>query len=90
MGRSSACQVVNEWTLDVDTLMFDGLAVRVRGNRGPLCSIEDSNGDSYADLVCHFEDDASNWIGGDSTATVTGELFDGTAIFGTDSICIVP
>jgi hypothetical protein len=41
-------------------------------------------------MVCHFEDDPVNWTAGDSTATLTGSLLDGTAIEGTDSICIVP
>lgn len=74
-----------------DTLSFNGLEVRVRGKKGPLCSIEDSNGDEFLDLVCHFEDEASEWVvNSNESATLTGELLDGTSIKGTDSICIVP
>lgn len=74
-----------------DTLSFDGLKVRVRGKKGPLCSIEDSNGDEFLDLVCHFEDEPSEWVAGSNeSATLAGELVDGTPIEGTDSICIVP
>ena len=74
-----------------DTLSFNGLAVRVRGNKGPLCSIEDSDGDEFLDLVCHFEDDPSEWIEGtEDNAILEGELVNGTQIEGTDSICIVP
>ncbi len=76
--------------IDALSLTFDGLAVRVRGKRGPLCSQEDSNGDGYPDLVCHFEDDAEYWAGGGDTGTVTGVLYDGTEFEGSDSICIVP
>jgi hypothetical protein len=76
--------------VDPQTVLFDGLEVRVRGNKGPLCSFEDSNGDSFLDLVCHFEDDPGSWTGGTTTATLTGQLFDGTTFEGTDSICIVP
>lgn len=76
--------------INPDSLLFDGLAVRVRGRRGPLCSFEEVTGDAYLDLVCHFEDDPDFWSGGETSATVTGELFDGTAIEGTDEICIVP
>jgi len=76
--------------IDPLSLTFDGLAVRVRGKRGPLCSEEDSNTDGYMDLVCQFEDDAEYWIGGGDTGTVTGVLFDGTEFEGTDSICVVP
>jgi hypothetical protein len=74
-----------------ETLSFNGLAVRVRGKKGPLCSIEDSNGDEFLDLVCHFEDDTDEWLtGSNESATLTGELIDGTPIEGSDSICIVP
>ena len=78
------------YDIDVGTLRFGGLQVRIRGNKGPLCSIEDWNDDGHLDMVCHFEDDPGNWTEGDSTATLTGGLLDGTAIEGTDSICIVP
>ena len=80
----------NVYDIDVGTLLFGGLQVRIRGNKGPLCSIEDWNDDGHLDMVCHFEDDPGNWTEGDSTATLTGSLLDGTAIEGTDTICIVP
>jgi streptogramin lyase len=76
--------------IDTATLMFDGLVVRVRGKKGPLCSLEETDGDGYTDLVCHFEDETENWIGGGSTGTVTGQLLDGTPIHGSDSVCVVP
>ncbi len=47
--------------IDPQTLLFGGLKVRIRGNKGPLCAIEYSNDDMYLDMVCHFEDDASMW-----------------------------
>ena len=47
-------------------------------------------GDSFLDLICHFEDDPENWTGGGDTAMISGNLFDGTPFKGTDSICIVP
>ena len=86
---SSTFDVLN---INEATVLFDGLEVRVRGSKGPLCSIEDSNGDSFPDLICHFEDNPDNWevLEGDTTATVSGELLDGTLFEGTDSICIVP
>ena len=76
--------------VDKTSLSFGGLEVRVRGNKGALCSIEYSNDDTYLDLVCHFEDDVGNWVAGDGEATLTGTLLDGTPIEGTDSICVVP
>jgi hypothetical protein len=77
--------------VDLSTLSFGGLEVRVRGNKGPLCNFEDSDGDTILDLVCHFEDDSTNWSPGDGDATLTGTLLDGTTEFeGTDTICVVP
>lgn len=77
-------------TIDVSSLLFGGLEVRVRGKKGPLCGLESVNGDAYLDLVCHFEDDADSWGPGDGEATLTGRLFDLTEFEGTDSICVVP
>jgi hypothetical protein len=76
--------------IDLISLDFAGLSLRVRGNRGPMCSIEDSNGDPYPDLVCQFEDDSENWSPGNGTAMLTGELLDGSLFEGSDSICVVP
>ena len=76
--------------IDPASLSFGGLEVRVRGNKGPLCSVEYSNDDMDLDLVCHFEDDPTNWEVGNGEATLTGNLIDGTPFEGIDSICIVP
>ncbi|UCC83682.1 MAG: hypothetical protein JSW46_01740 [Gemmatimonadota bacterium] len=74
---------------DVGRVQFAGLEVRVRGNRF-LCHVEDTNGDPFPDLVCQFGDNAEDWVPGNATATLTGELLDGTLFEGTDNICIVP
>jgi hypothetical protein len=76
--------------VDTSTLDFAGLAVRVKGNGTPQCSIEDTNGDGYDDLVCQFVDDAATWTPGDAVATLSGLLSDGTFFEGTDEINIVP
>jgi hypothetical protein len=76
--------------IDVTTLSFGGLDVRVRGNKGPLCSLEDVNDDGLNDLVCQFQDNPEYWDVGEDEATLSGALLDGTEIEGTDSICIVP
>lgn len=75
--------------IDPQSLLFDGLRVRVRGKRGPLCSFEEVDGDGFLDLVCQFEDEPENWSAGSDTATLTGALFDGRRIEGQDSICTV-
>jgi hypothetical protein len=76
--------------VDQSTLSFGGLEVRLRGNRGPLCGLDDVNLDGYYDLVCHFEDNTSNWSPGVGEATLSGELLDDTPLEGTGSICVVP
>jgi hypothetical protein len=72
------------------SLYLDGLAVRVRGNKGPQCSFQNVNADAFIDLVCQFDDQPGNWVGGQSEGTITGALFDGTAIRGVDTICVTP
>lgn len=76
--------------IDLASLSFAGLLVRKRGNKGPQCSLDYSNDDTYLDLICHFEDDPGTWEGGVDEATLTGHLLDGTLVEGTDSICLVP
>jgi len=76
--------------IDKGSLSFGGLVVRVKGNAEPQCGMEDTNGDGFSDLVCHFEDDADNWSVSNSTATLGARLLDGTVISGIDSICVVP
>ena len=85
--------------VDISTLKFAGLDVRVKNNSNPQCSIEDVSGDftdpagapdGYDDLVCHFIDDPSAWSLDNGTATLSGALLDGTQIEGTDTLCIVP
>ena len=79
--------------IDIYSLSFAGLEVRVRGNKGPLCSFEYVNDDEFLDLVCHFEDNADYWSPGNGVADLTGVLLDGTIdgteFKGTDSICVV-
>ena len=76
--------------IDQGSLSFGGLEVRVRGNKGPHCNLEDTNIDGLVDLLCRFEDDPDMWDVGGDEATLTGALFDGTEFQGSDSICIVP
>ena len=85
--------------IDPYSLLFAGLKLRVKGNNAPQCSFSDVSGnfsnpegapDGYLDLVCQFVDDPDLWLPGDSMATLTGNLIDGTPIKGTDTICIVP
>lgn len=76
--------------IDQSSLSFGGLSVRVRGNKFPQCNVDYADGDEYLDLVCQFEDDSSAWEEGGDTATLSGNLLDGSRIEGTDSICLKP
>jgi hypothetical protein len=77
-------------SIDQHSLTFGGMAVRMRGNKGPLCGYEDVNTDGYTDLVCRFEDDSAVWQTGDGVGMLAGRLTNQTPIFGADSICVVP
>jgi len=80
-------------TIDVASLDFVGLEVRVKNNGTPQCSVEDVNGDGYNDLVCHFVDDTTDWIEGTTIGTLTGRLtpeFGEIWIVGYDEIRVVP
>jgi len=89
--------ILGSATFDVNdintaTLRFAEASVKVVGKKDPhsLCSYEDVNDDGFVDLVCHFVTTDIMALGGESTsATVNGELLDGTPIEGTDSINIV-
>lgn len=70
-----------------DSLMLGGLALRVRGGKSK-CSNADVNADGYPDLVCNFDNVASNWSSGQTTASVTGKLNNGLPIRGSDAVCV--
>jgi hypothetical protein len=83
-------QTLNVGDINSTSLNFNGLQVRVKPNNQNQCSIKDVNTDGVPDLVCQFQDSAAGWVAGSTAGSVTGLLNDGTAIRGTDSICIVP
>lgn len=76
--------------VDPYSLELLGMTVRERGQQGPLAHCEDVNEDGYMDLVVQFEDDGAEWSEDQTSANLTGSLFDDTPIVGTDSICVTP
>ena len=71
------------------TVAFEGLSVGARGKSNKLLAhIEDVDG--FDDLVVQIEDDDRVFDAGDTTALLTGLMYDGTPFQGTGSICIVP
>ena len=81
---------LNVGDVSLDSLVFAGLEVRVRGNDAKSCGIEDVNADAFNDLVCQFEDSPELWMPGSGFATLTGKLVNGDEISGSDNICIAP
>ena len=80
------------YDIDTEALRFAEASVKVVGMKDPhsLCSYEDVNDDLFYDLVCHFlTADIAGIDGQTSTATVNGELLNGTSIEGTDIVNIV-
>lgn len=77
--------------IDPLSVSLDGQAVRIVGKKGNVQShAEDVNTDGLADLVLQIADEDGTYTEGDAIAILTGETIDGTAIQGTDAICIVP
>lgn len=88
LGGASA----NVADINNETISFNGLAVRQKGNGNRSCGAEDVNGDLVSDLVCHFEDDPSNWstINDNGEGELTATLFNGTQISLSDYFCVMP
>ena len=74
--------------VDPLTLSLNSQTVKTKGNGDPQTNIEDVNGDGFDDLVVKIIDTDGTYEVGTGTATLIGQLFDGTQIEGTDSICI--
>ncbi len=49
----------------------------------------DVNADGITDVLCGFQNQASNWQLGQTIATLTGELLSGETILASDSVRIV-
>jgi hypothetical protein len=75
--------------IDPFSVSLDGADVRVKGKSGNAGSLEDVNGDGFQDMVVQIIDEGG-YDSGNTSATLTGQLQDGTPIEGSDSICIVP
>ena len=73
--------------VDPFTVQLEGAGVRLKGKSGNAGSIGDVNNDGYLDLVVHITD--FSLTDGQATAILTGNLYDGTPIEGTDFINIV-
>lgn len=55
-----------------------------------MADADDVNGDGVLDLVVHVETSGLALTEGDTEAVLDGETFDGTPIWGSDSVRVVP
>jgi len=69
--------------IDASTLTFVGASARQTGNGTLSCHVSDVNDDGHMDLLCQYKNATAEGI-------VTGELYDGTAIQGSDIYCVSP
>jgi len=77
--------------IDPGSVALDSAGVKMAGKSGKLLAhIEDVNGDGIDDLVVQIQDVDGSFANGETFATLTGTLFDGTHLVGHDLICIVP
>lgn len=79
------------YEIDPATVELEGLSIKAAGKSNKLMAhYEYVDDDDFIDLIVQIEDFDGVFSEGDTIATITGNLFDGTPIQGTDSICIVP
>jgi hypothetical protein len=75
-------------TIDIGSLRIEDLAMRVKGKAHNFSTIVHVNYDKYPDLVVLFDDISQFLYKNNSTATLRGNLSDGTTINGKDNISI--
>ena len=74
-----------------EKVALEGMAVKAVGKANKFLShYEDVNGDGFDDLVVQIEDADGVFTEGTTEAILTGELYEGTPIEGSDEITIVP
>ena len=91
--------VLGSQTLDVKAIDPATIKFGPTGNEAPVnilpkgkfqYSLEDVNKDGYTDIVFHFKTQATGFRVGDTAGIITGKLYSGTSIEGSDSVSIIP
>jgi hypothetical protein len=75
--------------IDLATISLEGMFVQ-RVLFRYLAVVHDFNGDGYDDVLVMIDEVAGSIPSGATTASLTGQLKDGTEIEGVDEICILP
>jgi len=79
--------VFNVKTVNPATIKFAGIPVALKKNGESFTSFEDVNGDNITDLVLHFDTTKFLLNGNETSAALTGNLFSGRSIKGSDGVC---
>ena len=77
-------------SIDIDSLVLEGLAVMMDEQNNTLSIIDFVNDDPYPDLVVKFENTAGSLSKDFSQAILTGNLTNGTIISGNDDFSVSP
>lgn len=87
--------ILGSATLDVHqinptTIKLANASIKLKGNGQPMASYSDMNGDGFADMVVQVSTQALQLTSTDVIANLDGQLMNGIAIKGSESIRIVP
>ena len=75
--------------IDVGTVLLEGLNIKTIGRSNkPQIRVTDVDQDGSDDLLVQILDTAGAFSVGENLATLTGNLLDGNAFSGSDSVCI--
>ncbi|MCB9450568.1 MAG: hypothetical protein H6672_03970 [Anaerolineaceae bacterium] len=80
----------NALDIDLRSVTLAGASVVTYPNGFPIIHVRDVNHDHKKDLIVYFNIQDLDVSAEDTEATLTGELYDGGAFFGTDSVEIIP
>ncbi|MGH8034309.1 MAG: hypothetical protein ACREO9_03720, partial [Lysobacterales bacterium] len=75
--------------VDTSTLRLGKLILQKAAKGKSSCSSSEVNGDGVPDLVCKFQNEASNWQPGQTVVTLTGKLINGEAFIASDAVHLV-
>lgn len=87
----SNCGGFDATLVDPNTVKIAGLSVKTVGKKNkPLANVEDVNKDGCDDLVVQIEDTDEIFQADETEVMLTGYMYGGIGIFGTDYICFDP
>jgi hypothetical protein len=80
----------NPADVDTGTLRLGSLVLHKASKGKSSCSMTDVNVDGITDMLCGFQNEASNWQIDQTIVTLTGQLTNDEVILASDSVRLVP